>query len=267
MLSKSQIPSNKRQLLALVVILTVCIIKFFSSAINQFLWNDLEAPHFYWSILGQILYYGIPAFAVLATFHGPGRVLEEACIAKGFLKGALVGFLFTLPMLIGYAVVGRYHHETSLLKIVTFSFKDGFREELFYRAFLFGQLFRHVGWGFFPAVAINGIIFGLSHLYQAHNLSESFGVFGITFGGSIWFAWLLTEWEDNLWVPVFLHFLMNLDWDLFGTDSTVVGDLAFNIPRILTVAASIYLTIKWKRSRSLPLRVKRTNMLRPHGQP
>lgn len=251
---------SKRQLLAIAVISTVFIIKFFSEQINQFLWNDKAAPHFYLSITGQILYYLIPTLAVLLIFHNPGSILVELGFSKGFLKGVVFAFLVTLPMLIGYYLMGHYNKDYAFSKNLVFAFKDGFREEIFYRAFLFGQLFRQVKWGFIPAVAINGVIFGLSHLYQAHQFGDILQVFAITFAGAIWFAWLFIEWNDNLWVPIFMHFFMNLYWDLFSTEKSAVGGLLLNLPRILTIGISIYLTIKLSGKYSGKMRINRSNL-------
>lgn len=253
---------TKRKLLAITVILTVLIIKIFSEQVNHFLWNDKAAPHFYLSVAGQILYYIIPTLTVLFVFHKPVNVLKEIGISRAFGKGFLFAFIFTLPMLIGYYLIGHYNDEYSLLKNISFAFKDGFREEIFYRAFLFGQLFRQAKWGFIPAVALNGLIFGLSHLYQANNFADSITVFAVTFAGAIWFAWIFTEWNDNLWIPIFMHFLMNLYWDLFSSENTAVGGLILNLPRILTIAISIYITIKLTKRESRQLKINKNNLFR-----
>ncbi len=233
-----------RQKLGITVVLIVLVVKHFSERINQILWNDKSAPHFYLSITGQVLYYFIPVLIVLFIFHKPQKALSELGLNNGFLRGVLIAFLFTLPMLIGYYFLGNYNNEFTLIKNIAFAFKDGFREEIFYRAFLFGQLFRQVKIGFIPAVAINGLIFGISHLYQAGNIFESFGVFAITFAGAVWFAWLFIKWGNNIWLPIWLHTFMNLYWDLFSTDKTAIGGLLLNLPRILTIALSVYFTIK-----------------------
>jgi membrane protease YdiL (CAAX protease family) len=253
---------TKRQLLALTVIVTVFVIKFYSEKVNAFLWNDINAPGFFISILGQTLYYLIPVISILFIFHKPDKIFSESGLSKDFLKGLIYAFLFTLPMLIGYFLQGHYNNDSSLLKNILFAFKDGFREEIFYRSFLFGQLFRHAKLGFIPAVVINGLIFGVSHLYQAHDISESLGVFAITFAGAIWFAWLFIEWKENLWLPVFMHFFMNFYWDLFSTEKSALGGLILNIPRILTIGISIYSTIKIVR-RSGKLKINRANLFKP----
>jgi len=253
---------RKRKILAVSVLLTVLIVKYFADRINQFLWNDKAAPHFYLSILGQILYYIIPTLAVLVLFHKPNNVLNELGINKGLLKGLTFAFLFTLPMFVGYYLMGNYNNEYSLFKNILFSFKDGFREEIFYRAFLFGQLFRQAKWGFIPSVVMNALIFGFSHLYQANNISDSLGIFLVTFSGAVWFAWLFIEWKDNLWLPIFMHCFMNLSWDLFSTETTAMGGLMLNLPRILTIAVSVYVTLKWKKRQNVKLVINKRNLLK-----
>lgn len=250
-----------RQILGATVILTVFFIKLFSDQIIQILWNDKAAPHFYLSILGQIFYYFIPILIVILVFHKPQNIFSELGMNKSFFKGLLIAFIFTLPMLIGYYLLGHYNNEFSLIKNIVFAFKDGFREEIFYRAFLFGQLFRQVKLGFIPAVTINGLIFGISHLYQAHSIVESLGVLTITFAGAIWFAWLFIEWRENIWLPIWLHTFMNLYWDLFSTEKTVIGGLLLNLPRILTIAISIYVTIKMVPKYFGFPQINRTNLL------
>lgn len=173
-----------------------------------------------------------------------------------------MAFVFTLPMLVGYYLLGHYNNEYSFIKNITFAFKDGFREEVFYRAFLFGQLFRQVKLGFIPAVAINGLIFGVSHLYQAHDIGESIAVFAVTFAGSVWFAWLFVEWRNNIWLPIWLHTLMNFYWDLFSNDNTAMGGLLLNLPRMLTVAFSVYVTLKMTRKYFGSPVIDKTNLLR-----
>jgi membrane protease YdiL (CAAX protease family) len=107
--------------------------------------------------------------------------------------------------------------------LVLAQMRAAFREEVFYRAFLFGQLFRHGRWGFIPAVGLSALIFAFSHLYQATTLFEGAAIFVVTFVGAVWFAWLYVVWGDKVWLPVGLHFFMNLWWDLFR-----VGETAFS---------------------------------------
>jgi uncharacterized protein len=251
---------TKRKLLAVTVILTVFVLQIFSERVNIFLGIGKDDTYFYWSIVGQILKYIIPTVIVLSIFHKPNNILGELGLNKDFLKGLQYAFLFTLPMLIGYFLLGHYNNEQTFIENILKAFKDGFREEIYFRAFLFGQLFRQVKLGFLPAVIINGLIFGILHIYQAHTIVESIGIFAITFAGAIWFAWLFIEWKENLWLPIFMHFFMNLYWHLFSTENSAMGGLMLNLPRILTIALSIYLTIKIIRKKG-PLKINKTNFI------
>ena len=87
------------------------------------------------------------------------------------------------------------------------------------------------------------------------------GVFAITFAGAVWFAWLFIEWKENLWLPIFMHFFMNLYWHLFSTENSALGGLMLNLPRIITIALSIYLTIKIVRKTG-QLKINKTNFIR-----
>ncbi len=253
--------NSKKLLLGLTVISTVFLLQIFNTQVNTILGIGRDVTNFYWNVVGQILKYIIPTLIVLFIFHKPTEVFRELGLEKGVLSGFKYAFFFTLPMLIGYYFLGHYNNEKTIVENILKAFRDGFREEIFFRAFLFGQLFRQVKLGFIPAVVINGLIFGLLHIYQAHNIAESFGIFGITFAGAIWFAWLYIEWEENLWLPIFMHFFMNFYWHIFSTENSALGGLMLNLPRILTIALSIYLTIKTIRKTG-KLTINKSNLLR-----
>jgi uncharacterized protein len=258
--------STKRILLAVAVLLTVCAVQFFSEQINNLLAIGKEDTNVYWSIAGQVIKYIVPTFIVLLIFHKPKDILTELGLQHGFGKGLQLAFLFTLPMLLGYYLIGQYNNEQSFIINLLKACKDGLREEIYFRAFLFGQLFRQVKLGFLPAVAINGIIFGLLHIYQAHSFYESIGLFAITFAGAIWFAWLYIEWENNLWLAIFMHLLMNFYWHVFSTENSAVGSWLLNLPRILTIAVSIYFTIKWIRKKG-SRNINRANIFTHYFKP
>jgi hypothetical protein len=66
----------------------------------------------------------------------------------------------------------------------------------------------------------------------------------------VWFAWLFIEWNDNLWLPVGMHFLMNFYWDLFNVSDTAIGGFMLNLPRVLTIALSVIFTIRMIKKRN-----------------
>ena len=102
-------------------------------------------------------------------------------------------------MLTGYAVIGTFDREISIDAAVTWIFVAGFFEELIYRGFVFGQLFRYAAWGFLPAALLTALAFGSLHLYQGHDLLSALSAFGVTALGSFFFSWLYVEWNYNLW--------------------------------------------------------------------
>jgi len=143
-------------------------------------------------------------------------------------------------MLLGYAWTGQRVEEAAVPLLVLAQFRAAFREEVFYRAFLFGQLFRHGQWGFIPAVGLNALIFAFSHLYQASTPLQGVVIFGVTFIGAVWFAWLYVAWQYQVWAVVGLHFFMNLWWELFRMgEAAFSGALWAEVPRLLTIAISI----------------------------
>mgnify|MGYP003483250560 FL=1 len=73
--------------------------------------------------------------------------------------------------------------------------------------------------------------------------------------GAILFAWLYVEWDYNLWVPIFLHSLMNLSWHIFEMDETALGGAIPNILRGLTIFLAIVLTIIYKKRQNQELAI------------
>jgi membrane protease YdiL (CAAX protease family) len=199
------------------------------------------------------LWWLLPAVIVTGLLYGYRHVFQSLGLDKGFFTG-LVFALFTVsPMLIGSAVTGHMAGEIKTFPILQKTLFAGFMEEFFFRGFLFGLLFRKAGWGFIPASLLGAVIFGLGHIYQGSGLAETTGIFLITAMGAVWFAWLYVEWNNNLWVPVFLHILMNLSWTLFDVSSNALGGLWPNIFRAGTIALTILITLKSQKGKGLTI--------------
>lgn len=156
-------------------------------------------------------------------------------------------------MMISSAVAGEIDNNLSIKTLVYKTLFAGFFEEYLFRGFLFGILFRKLKWGFVPAAILGAAIFGLAHVYQSSAFIETISVFLITAMGSIWFSWLYIEWNNNLWVPIFLHITMNLSWILFDVSSNAIGGLYTNIFRVFTIALSILITIRYHKTRDLTI--------------
>ena len=180
----------------------------------------------------------------LFFFHQKKNILSSMGINKGFFKGLGFAFFCTLPMLIGYASVGEFNEGFTFKNLYYMVLLAPLAEELFYRGFLFGQLYRFGGWGFIPAGLLSALIFGSMHIYQANDWGSAIGVFAMTGMGGMWFAWLYIEWGRNLWVSIFLHLFMNCYWGMFGMADNAAGGFYANVFRTATIILTIVVTME-----------------------
>ncbi len=227
-------------------IFSIVIILVFLVADNLELRNILPGGYYFRATIIYLAPAMIGMFSLL-FFHEPKNILRAMGIQKGFFKGLGVAFVFTLPMLIGYAWVSgggvnELATEMNFQKFYWGIILAPLAEELFYRGFLFGQLYRFGGWGFIPAGLLSALIFGSMHLYQANDLGSAIGIFAMTGMGGMWFAWLYIEWERNLWLSIFLHFFMNCYWGIFGMADNAAGGFYANLFRIITIMVSVMAT-------------------------
>lgn len=185
------------------------------------------------------------------------KTVKSFGLDQSFLIGLAFCFICTLPMLLGYMVVFNFNTEVSATNILIKVLAAGFFEELIFRGFLFGQLYRYTKLGFIFASLLGALIFGLMHLYQSSDPMMMLGIFGITFSGSLFFGWAYAEWKFNIWVPVFLHMLMNLYFELFSAGDNALGGLYMNIFRLVTFALVIGLTLYYKRKNNMPFEINK----------
>lgn len=182
---------------------------------------------------------------------------EKLGLSKGFFLGIAFAFLCTLPMLLGYVLKFNLNEELSLNTIIINTISSAFFEEVIYRAFLFGMLYRFTRLGFLPSVFLGSLLFGMAHLYQSTELTELIGIVSITFVGSVLFSWIYAEWKFNLWTTIFLHCLMNLYWLIFDVDTNALGGTYANIFRFSTIIIVITGTIFYKRKKKCPFEIDR----------
>lgn len=204
----------------------------------------LKVSYFYsWWIL--------PTLLVLGILYGFKNIFKNLGLNKGLIIGFLFSLITVLPMIISSAIIGKIDSNIDLETLLHKTFIAGFFEEYFFRGFLFGILFLKLKWGFIPASILGGVIFGLGHIYQGSTLIETTSIFAITTIGAIWFSWLYIEWKNNLWVPIFLHTLMNSSWILFEVSNNALGGIFINLFRIITIALTIIITICYHKKRGL----------------
>ena len=98
----------------------------------------------------------IPTWA-LFLLHARRDIASSMGLSHGFGTGLLFAVTATLPMIAGYAVIGEFDRELTADAAFTWIFIAGIFEELVYRGFVFGQLFRYARWGFLPAALLTAL--------------------------------------------------------------------------------------------------------------
>lgn len=204
---------------------------------------------------------GIPVFIVTSLVNREFNFLKGLGLRSNAIAGLIGGVVFSLPMFIGGLLQSKLATGINVPNLIAKTIFAGFFEELYFRGFLFGLLFRKTRLGFLPAIILCSVIFAMGHLYQSQDPGVLWGVFITTFMGSVLFAWLFVEWNYNLWVPIFLHTLMNLSWHLFEVSGNALGTASFNIYRGITIALAIVLTIMYKKRNDEKLSVNRQTLL------
>ncbi len=202
----------------------------------------------------------IPVIISVGALYGFRNIALELRIQKGFLFALGFAAIMVSPMFISSAINGKIDPELTFLDIFHKSALAGFMEELLFRGFLVGLLFRKLKWGFIPATLVGAVVFGLGHLYQGESVNESIGIFMITFIGSAWFGWLFIEWNENLWIPILLHTFMNLSWSLFDVGGNALGDNSTNLFRTITIILTVVTTIIYNLKKS-DFTINRKNLL------
>ncbi len=241
--------TQKTTIIYTILILATFFLAFYGKQlVGHFVANPFSSE------LGKIFYYYswwlFPIVLIVGLLFGFKNILVEFRIHQGFTFGLLFSFITVSPMFISSAIIGHVSETINTTTLLHHTVGAGFMEELLFRAFLFGILFRRLQWGFIPAAVLGAVIFGLGHIYQGTSMLETAGVFAVTFLGAAWFAWLFIEWDENLWIPIFLHTFMNLSWILFDVSHNALGGLYSNIFRVITIAVSITLTVLYQKGRS-----------------
>lgn len=194
----------------------------------------------------------LPVVIVLLFLHRRKDFPRSLGLDGNFIKGMVFALISTLPLFIAFPVVGDFNGGLTWDKLVRSAVIAAFFEEVIFRGFIFGQLFRYCKIGFWWSVIIPSLLFGSIHLYQGSDPLSSLAAFGVTFIGGLFFSWIYVKWDFNLWCPVGLHFFMNLSWLLFTVEgnSVAAGGVVSNVFRILSVVVAIVLTNVYLRKRA-----------------
>jgi len=205
---------------------------------------------------------GIPIFIGTYIINRNNNILKDLGLIHNLLKSFGFALLFSIPMFIGGFIFFKFNSEFDIENLLAGSIVIGFIEELFFRGFLFGQVYNKTKLGFIPSIIFGAVVFAMGHFYQSQNLYELIGIFSVTFMGAILFAWLYVEWDNNLWIPIFLHAFMNLSWDLFDMDETALGGLIPNAIRGLTIVVAIGFTVIHKRMNGMKLIIRKDTLIK-----
>lgn len=193
----------------------------------------------------------IPVIGITGLMFGFRNLFSNLGLSRGFFIGVGFAVITVFPMFAGSALLGEFSGNIVWAELLRKTILAAFMEEILFRGFVFGLLFNKLKWGFIPASLPGAVIFSVAHLYQGSGFAESTGIFLVTFIGSLWFAWLYTEWNNNLWVPIWLHALMNLSWALFYPVHTALGDMGSNVFRMITIVLTVIITVVNCRKRKL----------------
>ena len=242
---------------SILVVLTFIIAFYGKSILNSYI--SLTFSTTFLKVSYSYFWWILPTLLILGILYGFKNIPKNLGLNKGLIIGFLFSIITVLPMIVSSAIIGKIDNNLDFGSLFHKTFIAGFFEEYLFRGFLFGILFRKLKWGFIPASILGGLIFGLGHLYQGSTLLETTGIFAITTIGAIWFSWLYIEWEKNLWIPIFLHTLMNLSWILFEVSNNALGGVYTNLFRIITIALTIIITIRYHKKRGL--NINRNNLI------
>ena len=250
----------KKRTLYTIAVIVVFILSVYGRLLIDIVFDiKIYSTSIYSNLIINYLWWIIPVLLLLTLSFGPKSLLNRLSLDRPFIKAFLFALIFVFPMLLGALFSGQFNKSLRIWDIIEGAILAGFFEELIFRGFLFGQLFRNCNWGFIPAASLNAVLFGLGHIYQGSSFEETLGVFLVTLSGGIWFAWLYAEWNNNIWMPVCMHVLMNFSWMITTSNETALGSLLPNVFRVLTIAISIVITIKMKENLK-SLRINKSNL-------
>jgi membrane protease YdiL (CAAX protease family) len=220
-----------------IVLVTFAIAILSFRTTREFVTGFIVNDEMSYSVRMVLIFITLPII-ITALLHRNHSPIAELGLKRNFRIGFGIAFLMCSPMLL--ASIG---------------------EEVLFRGFLFGQLFRRAKWGIILAEFVEALLFGLIHLHQANDISQALGIFAVTFFGGLWFAWLYVEWDYNLWISIGVHFLMNAYWYIFDVAHNALGGTTANVFRLMTILLSVYITIRHSRTRNNKMAINWTNLI------
>lgn len=242
--------NNDRRARIIFILIGITVV-YFTWSNAQIVYNPLHITNISLRLAFRGIVTSIPMLIFLLCLYKPSKIIESIGLNRNILKGLGFAALCCSPLLIGMPIVGTLNRDLSFDYFFRMVVLAALFEEVVYRGFMFGQLFKSGKIGFIWAVIIPAILFGIGHLYQGHNLISSLMAFGVTALGAVYFSWVYLECNFNLWVNIGLHLFMNLCWTLLHVEGneTAVGALVPNILRVTAIVLTVILVIIYKKEK------------------
>ena len=195
------------------------------------------------AVLGYGLYLVGP-LAVAALLFGRRHAAAALGLTASPWPALALAAACTAVVWIGYALTAPLAPPATIaISVVRGALLPGAAEEILFRAFLFGFLYRFARWGFLPAALLSSLVFGLEHLYQGSDATEALGIAVLTGIGGVWWSWLLVEWRWNAWVPIAFHVSMNAAFECFEVADNALGPIETIALRLACIGLSVLATL------------------------
>lgn len=193
----------------------------------------------------------VPIAVVSVARGGLVAGLKDLGLWADPLRPLLFGLIATSPAWIGFLVTGHANSDYSVRQFILLCWLFPLSEEVWFRAFAFGQLFRRARWSFWLAALVPALIFASEHLTQSNDAMDLAGIFAITAFGSVVFSYFFVRFGFNIWAPFALHAFLNTWWTVFTTNQTALGGWADNVFRFGALALAFLLAWGATRTRAL----------------
>ena len=165
-------------------------------------------------------------------------VTEAFGLRGGVLRGVGFGLGATIPMIAALFLSPLEGFQLDLT--IGSGIIGPLAEEILFRGFLFGLLWRVAGWSVPVSILASSLLFGLAH--DGDILGTALP---LAAGGAV-LAWVAWKW-NSLWPALALHACMNLWWDAVRGEHVVpgVGPDLMSTAQLLSVALAVGLTFRF----------------------
>ncbi len=193
------------------------------------------------------------AFAILVLIDRRASVFDEIGLDRSPVRGVLAGLVMAAPLAATLWLGGARAPIEQPLHLVRVALAGALADEILFRGLALRLLMRRARWGAPAAIGATALAAILARVAatagsaSALDVAQAAGLGGAT---AAWFGWLFVAWDDDLWVPLALHFGLNLSWSLFeGAVVTVAGSPVSHVGRLASFVVSIALTLAFRRKK------------------